>query len=306
MTIETIAQVSAEVRAKIVELATAGKAAGVIAMQVKAKRVVVEAVLAEQAGTAQVEGTQEQVVQVQDASGDMAALAQVQPDGETASKLAQMVAAQAAQAAAATPAVKGERKARASTTTLVKVETSSSKDAEGNNVQRRNTNCPVRAVAVFFSKELNLAWLGTHLAFGTKTAPAAMKVMVGDTATKCLLPLQDLEKAKPGSVEMVIEARDVAVGPELEAAKLNAYVKYRDLGFTMLGRDLAKSADAAAAKAAKDAAKAAKDAATAQPAPVQTEAEQLAAELATPEADALAVAEAELLAAELAQDAVEA
>ena len=114
--------------------------------------------------------------------------------------------------------------------TLVKVATSAS-ERDGVRVQRRNTNHHERAVAVFYSPALNMAWLGTHLHFGTKTKEAAMQTMRTDKATKCLEPLQ-----KATDVEMVLFAKDVQVGDALELAKLQAYNEYESKGFIMLGR----------------------------------------------------------------------
>lgn len=139
-----------------------------------------------------------------------------------------------AQAAPAQAEEKKERKARA-TTTLVKVAASSSKDAEGNPVQRRNTNCAQRAVAVFTSESENstggkICWLGTHLGFFTKNAAGAMKIM--QTAPqKALEPMQ-----KATDVVMVIEATDIGLGQDLELLKQQTYDKYAALGYTMLCR----------------------------------------------------------------------
>lgn len=139
-----------------------------------------------------------------------------------------------AQAAPAQAEEKKERKARA-TTTLVKVAASSSKDAEGNSVQRRNTNCAQRAVAVFTSESENstggkICWLGTHLGFFTKNAAGAMKIM--QTAPqKALEPMQ-----KATDVVMVIEATDIGLGQDLELLKQQTYDKYAALGYTMLCR----------------------------------------------------------------------
>lgn len=276
-----MAIITAEVIAQVVAMNAEGKKASTIAMTLKVKKSEVEGILA---GTI-TEGQPEVKVDVkEEANTDLPV------QGAPTNAMIEQLKAQQAVAAQATGAkAPKERKAR-STTTLVKVKASSSKDAEGNSIQRRNTNCDTRAVAAFYSPSLNMCWIGSHLGFATKTPEGAMKIM-RTAPQKALDPLKTAE-----DVIMVIEATNVPVGPELEAAKMAAYVKYEEQKMIMLCRK-PKIEVAAPAPEVKP---------EAQVQPEQTEADKLAAELASPEADALAVAEAELLAQELEQDEVQA
>lgn len=214
--------ITAEMIVEVLALVAEGKKAGTVAMMKKIKKSDVEAIIA---GTITAEtlaaGTE---VLVEEKAPELKV--EGQPGNEM---LEQLKAQQAAAAQAAGAAPKKERKARSSTT-LVKVKASSSKDADGNSVQRRNTNCDTRAVAAFYSPSLNMCWIGSHLGFATKTPEGAMKIM-RTAPQKALDPLKTAT-----DVIMVIEATNVQVGPELEQAKMDAYLKYEAQKFTMLCR----------------------------------------------------------------------
>ena len=167
--------ITAEMIVEVLALVAEGKKAGTVAMMKKIKKSDVEAIIA---GTITAEtlaaGTE---VLVEEKAPELKV--EGQPGNEMLEQLKAQQAAAAQAAGAAAP--KKERKARSSTT-LVKVKASSSKDADGNSVQRRNTNCAQRAVAVFTSESENstggkICWLGTHLGFFTKNAAGAMKIM---------------------------------------------------------------------------------------------------------------------------------
>lgn len=220
--------ITAEMIVEVLALVAEGKKAGTVAMMKKIKKSDVEAIIA---GTITAEtlaaGTE---VLVEEKAPELKV--EGQPGNEMLEQLKaqQAAAAQAAGAqAAGAAAPKKERKARSSTT-LVKVKASSSKDADGNSVQRRNTNCDTRAVAAFYSPSLNMCWIGSHLGFATKTPEGAMKIM-RTAPQKALDPLKTAT-----DVIMVIEATNVQVGPELEQAKMDAYLKYEAQKFTMLCR----------------------------------------------------------------------
>lgn len=215
--------ITAEMIVEVLALVAEGKKAGTVAMMKKIKKSDVEAIIA---GTITAEtlaaGTE---VLVEEKAPELKV--EGQPGNEMLEQLKAQQAAAAQAAGAAAP--KKERKARSSTT-LVKVKASSSKDADGNSVQRRNTNCDTRAVAAFYSPSLNMCWIGSHLGFATKTPEGAMKIM-RTAPQKALDPLKTAT-----DVIMVIEATNVQVGPELEQAKMDAYLKYEAQKFTMLCR----------------------------------------------------------------------
>lgn len=114
--------------------------------------------------------------------------------------------------------------------TLIKVAASSSKDENGNAVQRRNRNHATRTVGVFTSEKLKMCWMGTHVGFATKTAEGSIKIMQ-NAPQKALAPLQVAD-----DVVFTAEHTEVELGDTLELKKAEAFDKYQALGYTMLSR----------------------------------------------------------------------
>lgn len=111
--------------------------------------------------------------------------------------------------------------------TLVKVAASSSTNAAGERVQKRNTNLDTRSIAVFVSEKLQQCWLGTHIGFATKTTEGAINIM-RNAPQKALQQLQQAD-----DIVVTIEHKDIQVGPQLEALKQQTFDKYAAMGYTM-------------------------------------------------------------------------
>ncbi len=131
---------------------------------------------------------------------------------------------------------KGVKQTRKSST-LVKVAASSSKDENGNSLQRRNRNMTERKVAVFGSRVLGQAWVGTHIAFSTKTEEAMIKV-VRNAPQKALEALQ-----KADDLELLELSDLIPQGVELDMKKAELFDKYT-ADFTMVSRRAKVAAEA--------------------------------------------------------------
>lgn len=219
---------------QINEMIAEGKTSGQIARELKIKKAIIEAFLAEQTPVVLegelITGQEGVVVEDAPASTDVVVeeaiegvVVEQEPVNDVASKLAAMLA----QANAAPANLPADTKLTRGGN--VKFETSSSKNEDGTNKQRRNTNVTTRKIAVFFSKTLNMAFISTNLAFTTKKYDAAIK-HIKQASQKALQPMFAQEDFK-------MELRDqlVNIGAELDDAKGELYDLLGQEGWDVVG-----------------------------------------------------------------------
>lgn len=218
--------ITQEIAAQIVELTAEGKTPGKIAQELKIKKALIVDHIATQA-TAIASALELEAGKLAEATVLVTAetVIPTEKDGK-ASKLANMLAsAQAKPNAEEKPAPTGLTRGG-----NVRVQASSSKNADGTNKQRRNTNVGDRAVAVVTCESLKTCFIGTHLGFATKTPAGAMNVF----RTAPQQALKTMQKAE--DLVLVLEYTGIALGDHLEELKATAFAKYEALGYQMLCR----------------------------------------------------------------------
>ncbi len=109
---------------------------------------------------------------------------------------------------------------------------SSSKDENGNNRRKRNTEYGDRAVAIFVSPSLNICWIGTHLDFARKDTNGCMKIMQ-NAPQKALEPMQTATDVELSFFE---DNKNIPLGEALDNAKATAWDEMQAKGYTMLSR----------------------------------------------------------------------
>ena len=227
--------ITSELRAEIVSMTAEGASVAKIVKELKVKKAVVQAVLAEDAPALEAEAMHElslkedaatlvaAEVQAETIVADTVVDAPVQDDKK--SLLAGLM-----QAAQAAPVDAPKAEAPAKKAPAIKA--SSSKDAEGNSRQRRNYEVSTRKVVIFFSDSLKQAHVTTHLAYSQKAYDSAIKYARRDLAgQKGTIPMA-------ASADLRMELRDqvINVGEDLAVAKASVYDEVKAQGWEMIGR----------------------------------------------------------------------
>ena len=101
------------------------------------------------------------------------------------------------------------------------VKASSSKNADGTNKQKRNSNVLTRKIAVFTSASANACFIATNLAFCAKTNASAIAYAKRDKAL-----VKRASMFANADLVLTVLANDIPVGATLADAKAQIFDKY--------------------------------------------------------------------------------